>query len=655
MDRPHVDESQLPDPQQLADVMSEFASTMLTDFAIQAILDHLVGRIVDILPINSAGVTLIEPGEDPHYVAASDDNALQYEKLQTELDEGPCLLAYQSGEAVSVPDLQSEGRFPKFAPRAVDAGLAAVFTLPLRHGGARLGALDLYREQPGGLSARTMKAAQTLADVVAAYLLNARARHDLQESTERSREAALHDPLTGLPNRVLLLELLDHAFMRSRRSKSSTAVLFMDLDQFKAINDSYGHRVGDELLVALAGRVRALLRPADTLARLSGDEFVIVCEDLESLDQAAAIGARLNAGLTRPFTVSGVEVVMTFSLGIAIANYQEQADYSPKQLLHEADMAMYQAKREGGHRQVLQTRRVALTGLEHDLLGALARGQLHLEYQPILGTADQRITGVEALLRWHHPIRGLIPPAAFIPLAEKAGLINEIGQWVLEQAWADRHRWQDHCPDDDLHMFVNVSADQLGSPDFVGTVATVLGSTNDRPELLTLEITESVFIQDSKSALMALRELKDLGVTLALDDFGTGYSSLSYLRRFPLDVIKIDRSFIADLEQDPTSHTIVGAVVQLAHGLGMTVVAEGVETAEQHHQVAEIGADYCQGFYFGRPTVADRIDALVRAHSGRQQLPVPRVETVPSVLSTTGQQDDRSGRAAPSQPMITRW
>jgi diguanylate cyclase (GGDEF)-like protein len=348
-------ESMMPAGQQLADVLSEFARTMLTDFPIQTILDHLVERIVDILPISSAGVTLISPGTEPQYIAATNVDALRYEQLQTELGEGPCLLAYETGAAVTVPDLNSEERFPIFGPRARRAGLAAVFTFPLRYGDHRLGALDLYRQLPGPLSPRALTAAQTLADVVTAYLLNARARKDLQDSSDRSRQAAIHDSLTGLPNRVLMFERMEDAFARSRRSGKSTVAIFVDLDRFKSINDTYGHRVGDELLVAVARRVTGLIGPGNTLARPSGDEFVAICEDLDSPDQATEIGTRLAAGLAPPFLLSEVEITITASIGIAYADHSEYADFSPKQLIHEADMAMYRAKREGRHRRIFQT------------------------------------------------------------------------------------------------------------------------------------------------------------------------------------------------------------------------------------------------------------------------------------------------------------
>jgi diguanylate cyclase (GGDEF)-like protein len=604
----------MPSEQQLSNVLSEFARTLVTDFPIQAILDHLVKRIVDVLPITAAGVTLISPDADPRYVAASDESALRYEELQTELGEGPCLAAYHTGEAVSVADLRSDSRFPNFAPRALEAGLEAVFTFPLRNGDAQLGALDLYRDAPGPLSAAAMVAAQTLADVAAAYLLNAQARADLRESSDRSLEMALHDALTGLPNRTLLLERLDHAVRRGRRSGKMAAVLFADLDRFKLVNDLHGHAVGDELLVAVAQRLTLALRPGDTLARMSGDEFVILCEDLDDPAEVDAIAARVVAAVSAPFVLSTVQVEVTASVGIAFSG---RGDALSEQLLRDADTAMYQAKRGGGARHQIvdlreQDRTSRRASLEHDLRGALARGELRAVYQPIIATGDGRVTGAEALLRWDHPARGSVAPTLFIPLAEQSDLITGIGRWVLDRACRDRFCRLDASGTDDLNMSVNVSANQLMAPDFTATVAAVLSGADTDPTMVTLEMTESVFVQDTERALVVLGELKDLGVTLALDDFGTGYSSLTYLKRFPIDVVKIDQDFVADLERDEASYSIVVTVVELAHLLGMTVVAEGVETAGQHEQLVALGCDYCQGFYFARPMSADDLHTLIQ-------------------------------------------
>jgi diguanylate cyclase (GGDEF)-like protein len=607
----------------LSDVLSEFARTMLTDFPIQGILDHLVKRIVDIMPVTGAGVTLIGAELAPRYVTASDDSALRFEQLQSELGEGPCLAVYECGGAIEVPDLRSEVRFPRFSPRALEAGLAAVFTFPLHHGDVRLGALDLYRDMPGSLSAGSLTAAQTLADVAAAYLINAQGRADLEASSHRSREAALHDALTGLPNRVLLIELLEQAFRRGRRSGKLTAVFFLDLDRFKAVNDTYGHRVGDELLVGVAQRLSDVLRPGDSLARVAGDEFVVLCEDLAGVSEARAIAVRFEAALAVPFVVSNLEINIGASIGIALSGRSDDAE----QLLHEADLAMYRTKRRrgDGHHvidlsELLHAEDQA--DLERALPGAAGRGELRLAYQPIVAAVDGQLTGVEALLRWKHPRRGVLQPTVLIPLAEQTGEIIDIGRWVLERAWSDRRCWQSDEAKD-LGMSVNVSAHQLMSAGFADTVADVLASAADDPRLLTLEVTESVFVRDGERALGVLNDLKDMGVTLALDDFGTGYSSLGYLRRFPVDTVKVDREFVANLEHDSASQIIVTAVIQLAHGLGMTVVSEGVETAEQHRALTDLGCDSCQGFYFARPMSASSLDTLTHLPADGSQRRLP--------------------------------
>ena len=598
----------------LSDVLSEFARTMATDFPIQAILDHLIERIVDMLPVSAAGVTLISPGENPRYIAASDAAALSYEKLQTELGEGPCLLAYNSGEPVHVPDLHEESRFPRFIVRALAEGLRAVFTFPLRHENHQLGALDLYRETAGGLSANDLATCQTLADVAAAYLINAQAREELKDSSERSRMLALHDGLTGLPNRTLMLERLEHAFARSRRTGKMSAVIFIDLDGFKAVNDTYGHGVGDQLLVAVAGRLGRLLRASDTVARLHGDEFVILCEDLDTADQADQILARLATAMGRTFLLAAAQIDITASVGVAFA---DRDVHDPKQVLRDADTAMYQAKRQGGSAQKVFDPRVPMSdgrdNLEIDLQSAIDKKQLQLAYQPIVATIDGEITAFEALLRWDHPTLGAVSPVTFIPLAEQSALITSIGEWVLDQACGTHRGWPRRATGERLGLSVNVSTHQIMSAGFPDAVAAALFAHSMPPSLLTLEVTESAFLRDSERATVVLDDLKDLGVSIALDDFGTGYSSLKYLNEFPVDVVKIDRSFIVNLGHDDTSEIIVGAVVNLAHALDMTVVAEGIETMEQQHAVTRLGCDSSQGYYFAHPMPAIDIDAFLEA------------------------------------------
>jgi diguanylate cyclase (GGDEF)-like protein len=334
--------------ERLSAVLSEFARTMVTDFPVQDILDRLVDRIVDVLPVTSAGVTLIEPGLAPRYVAASDATALRFEKLQTANRQGPCVLAYHSGVAVSVPKLRSDRRFPLFSRAAQDSGLVAVFTFPLNHGSGRLGALDLYRDTEGELDPEDMVAAQTLADVTAAYLINAQAREDDHAASARFEASALHDPLTGLANRALFDQSLEHAAQRATRGHTSAAVLFADLDRFKAVNDTYGHQAGDHLLIAVADRLRAILRPGDTLARVSGDEFVFLCEDLAHITDAEILVNRIRSAFVSPFQLDTAEVTITASVGVAFAGPGEEIS---GHLVVKADTAMYQAKRASARRQ----------------------------------------------------------------------------------------------------------------------------------------------------------------------------------------------------------------------------------------------------------------------------------------------------------------
>jgi len=333
----------------ISQLLGEFARTMGTDFPIQAILDQLVTRIVDVLAIDAAGVALIPPDQHPRFVAASNEAAWRFEMLQSELDQGPCLEAYRTGKAVAVPDLRAAHRFDRFAPQAIAAGLGAVYAFPLRHDDEQLGALDLYVNEPRRLDRPTMEAAQTLADVATAYLLNAQARDDLHHAAEQSLERSLHDPLTGLANRSLFHEHLDYLLRQTRRDGKPVAVLFADLDRFKVVNDRFGHGVGDALLTEVARRLTDAIRPGDMVGRLAGDEFVIACDGLDR-HQAEALGARLAARCARPFAISGIDIPVTISVGIACSRY---SGFPPDQLIHHADQTMYRAKRAGGNRHHL--------------------------------------------------------------------------------------------------------------------------------------------------------------------------------------------------------------------------------------------------------------------------------------------------------------
>ncbi len=602
--------------QQLAQVLAEFAHTLGTDFSIQKILDHLVQRIVDVLPVTGAGVMLMGEHQELHFVAASNEPVLSIEALQNELNEGPCLEAYRSGQPVAVADLRLDARFPRFSPRALASGLAAVFTFPLRLDRVRLGALDLYRDTPGALSDEAQHAGQVLADVAAAYLFNAQARIDASAAVAALNHRTLHDPLTGLANRLLLEELLEQAVARARRSHRSTAVMFTDLDGFKAVNDQHGHHVGDELLTAVADRLTSTVRPGDTLARVGGDEFVILCEDLADSAHAETVASRVTTAMAAPFQLAGQQITVTASVGIAFAGPGQDI---PEGLLRDADFAMYQAKQDGGGRYRVLDPDVRLAAdrrveLEADLRQAQHRQQLALLYQPIVDVGTGDLVCVEALLRWHHPERGCVMPDAVIPSAERTGMILPLGEWVLRQACQDLHDWQQvgiAVPS----IAVNVSPRQVMGPAFAHTVERVLRDTDADPGSVCLEVTESVFLTDVQRALAVLREVKDLGVRLSLDDFGTGYSSMGYLRQFPVDDVKIDRSFTTATPTDKVTRSIVCAMIDLSHVLDLTVTSEGVETARELSEVVELGADHAQGFYFSHPLTASQLQHYLASSS----------------------------------------
>ena len=611
--------------QKLSAVLSEFARTLITDFPIQGILDHLVGRIVEVLPVTSAGVTLISAGTAPRFIAASDEDAMRFERLQTELGEGPCIAAFESGEAVAISNLGEDDRYPTFGPAGVAAGLAAVFTFPLREGDGRLGALDLYRNTPGELDAHDMEAAQTLADVAAAYLINAQAREAARVASDLYHHSALHDPLTRLPNRLLLQERLEHAVQRARRTHANTAILFADLDRFKVVNDTHGHHVGDQLLLAVAQRLSGFVRSGDTLARFSGDEFVFLCEDLHCATDVEVLAGRICDAFSTPFVLPGIELRVSASVGIAFAG---PAEAISAQLLTKADMAMYEVKRKGGDGSAIVDLRQAMLHttpdtLESDLRAALATSELELAYQPIVGAADGKVVGVEALLRWNHPERGPIAPQAIVAIAEQSDLSDELGAWTLQQSCRDRSAWMQLHPGTSLYVAVNVSAHQLLSPRMYTTVADVLAATGMEPGELILELTENIFIEDSTRTMLALKDLEKLGLRLALDDFGTGYSSLSYLARLSLDIVKIDRGFVTNIGHDPTNRAIVTAIVNLAHILGLSVVAEGVENQSQCDEIAATGCEYAQGYHYAAPMPACEIGAMIGARLGAGQALAP--------------------------------
>ncbi len=437
---------------------------------------------------------------------------------------------------------------------------------------------------------------------------------ELKRSEERLVHNAFHDALTDLPNRALFFDRLTHAVDRAKRRRDyAFAVLFLDLDRFKVVNDSLGHRVGDQLLIGIARRLEACLRPGDTVARLGGDEFTVLLEDVKGVSDATRVAERIQSALRVPFVLGGHEAFTSASMGIALSTtgYAEPEDF-----LRDADLAMYRAKATGRARyevfdRAMHERAVTQLQLETDLRKALERGELRLQYQPVVALETRAIVAFEALLRWRHPERGLILPAEFITLAEETGLITEIGDWVLAEACQQARRWHEAVPERRPAVAVNLSSRQFLQPDLVERIQAVLRATGLDPSYLHLEITESTVMENGARVLETLDRLRALRVHLCLHDFGTGYSSLSYLHQFPIDTLKIDRSFVGRMGRGGENAEIIRAIVDLGHNLDKRVVAEGVESLEQVAQLRALDCEYAQGHFFAPPLEPDAAGALL--------------------------------------------
>jgi diguanylate cyclase len=445
------------------------------------------------------------------------------------------------------------------------------------------------------------------------FVLAASAAHIVAWRTNENQ--LLRDPLTGLPSRLLFNNRLRQALERlQRRRGSHVAVLFLDLDRFKVINDSLGHTAGDKLIVAVAERLRQSLRRHETIARFGGDEFAILCEDISDEQDAIAVGERVLRSFATPFHLAHGDSTSSASLGIALS---ADPDHDVEELIRDADAAMYRAKEAGGGRLMLfdeVTRQRALTRLhmETALRAAIERDEFRVYFQPEVSVETGSIVGLEALVRWEHPEEGLVGPDRFIALAEETGLIVPIGTWVLDEACRLAQKWQaERAEDEPLVVRVNVSARQLAHDDLIDVVAAALQRTGMDPSHLCLEVTESVLVEDPESSVRTLSALKELGVKIAVDDFGTGYSSLEYLRTFPVDCVKIDRSFVRGIPESSDDVAIVTAVVELGHALGLSVTAEGVETSEQLGNLQTTGCDTAQGFLFSRPEHPDVVEHLL--------------------------------------------
>ncbi|WP_432519565.1 putative bifunctional diguanylate cyclase/phosphodiesterase [Kineococcus sp. SYSU DK006] len=591
---------------------------LAAEAAEQSTPDDLLRRLADVaarhLAVDGIGVVVLEDGA-ARFVHADCGAVDTVERLQQLVQEGPCRDAAETRSDVVVADLADPAQtaWPEFVARALALGLGAVLAVPLVSRGRTWGVLDLYRHRAGPWTAGEIATAHLLARVAVSYLVMAADRDEARRAQAELAHRSTHDPLTGLPNRVLLFDRLEHALRAARRHHRVVAVLFLDLDRFKAVNDTFGHAAGDTVLTTAATRMAGVLRDEDTLARLAGDEFVVLCEDLpqaeagELAEHVQAVTSRLRRALAEPIRVGGVDLVVRASIGTALGDGRRSAD----ELLADADAAMYRLKHGPGH---LRDRPEgpgdggSVRRLERQVLQALPQGQLRVHYQPITDPTGH-VHAVEALLRWQHPEQGLLPAARFIDLVAGTEAVVGIGRWVLEQTCAQVARWQRElgarAP---ATAYVNLGARELADPGLTGALTTALRTHRLDPEQLGLELLENSF--SDLQVLPALHEQQRRGHPLSVDDFGTGYSSLSRLVELPVRMAKIDQSFVAGLADDPRRRALVDAVVTVATSLDLRVIAEGVETAEQASRAAEAGCHYLQGFHCGHPQPGEALTAL---------------------------------------------
>ena len=578
----------------------------LEGFPPEQLVDDAVAAVASTLNVELCELLVLTDARDGFLLSAG--SGWEPDLVRREIVSGASTyhpgFAWSAKGPLVVADYASDERVDP-SPLLRRHGGVATIALSVAAKGHPRGVLAAHSTRPREFRPDEVDFLQAIANVLA----EAMAR---QAAEDTMRHRALHDPLTGLPNRTLLLDRATHWLERSERSVKTAAVLFVDLDHFKVVNDALGHELGDQLLRSVARRLRGALRPSDTVARVGGDEFVVFAESIGSEQEALTVAKRLAATLDDPFELGGHNHRVTASIGIAVWERGATAEV----MMRNADAAMYRAKERGRARFELfdagmrQWSESWLT-MEAELTRAMDENELYNLYQPIVDPADGGVVGFEALVRWQHPERGVVPPMDFIPVAEQIGLIVPLGHAVLREACEEAARWPDRADGTPLRISVNLSPRQLSDPGLVDSVNAVLVVTGLAPDRLSLEITESAFTDDPARALDVLKRLKELGVRLELDDFGTGYSSLTYVRMFPIDALKIDRSFVQGVCRSQEDAAIVAAVISMGRALGVNVVAEGVESQDQATALQALGCTLAQGFLFSRPVPAEALPGLV--------------------------------------------
>ncbi|HWI22719.1 MAG TPA: EAL domain-containing protein [Baekduia sp.] len=591
--------------QHLHEAMASVRRAISARAPLPEVLETIVEAVSDLFGGSAAGLYLLDP-DDPDFISlvAHQNFRLTTSPIQRRrlVGVGVAGRAVKDGELKVIDDyLNGTETIEEFKA----LGVSSVMAAPVFEEGAVNGCLIVpFYGEPHEFSTAEKETLTTLAEHVSLALTDAK-------TVESMVHQALHDGLTGLPNRALFHDRLEHALIRARRVGALTAVLFLDLDRFKNVNDSLGHAAGDDLLVEVARRIDGCRRAADTAARLGGDEFAVLLEDLSDTNEALRVARRIVASVQRPFVLGEREVRISTAIGIAIG--EPEAD----DFLRHADVAMYRAKAAGRgeiaiFEDEMQDELLERLELENELRPAIAAGEIEIHYQPVVEIGSGALVGFEALARWSHPERGLLTPASFIEIAEETGAIIDLGRFVLRVACEQASAWVGAMPADRPFISVNLSGWQLEHDDLINDVRLALAASGIDPSMLMLEITETVLMKDADDTIERLQQLRAIGVRIAIDDFGTGYSSLRYLRNFPVDALKMAKPFVDGLAHDKESAALARTIIDLASSLGISCIAEGIETIDQHSKLTELGCELGQGFHFAQPASSEHVSNLLR-------------------------------------------